>query len=109
MLKQIGLTGFDSNGVGVALSFDSRDNQNSPMAGRVFEFNSIADREGLGGDVSFDSYTMKYKGYISHGDSNSNEPARSANFLSRAGKVLAYQVRGRRTQNAPPPRRFFLG
>jgi len=26
VLKQIGLTGFDSNGVGVALSFDSRDN-----------------------------------------------------------------------------------
>lgn len=102
VLKQIGLTGFDSNGVGVALSFDSRDNQNSPMAGRVFEFNNIAYREGLGGDVSFDSYTMKYKGYISHGDSNSNEPARSANFLSRAGKVLAYQVRGRWTQDAPP-------
>ena len=52
--------------------------------------------------MSFDSYTMKYKGYISHGDSNSNEPARSANFLSRAGKVLAYQVRGRWTQDAPP-------
>jgi hypothetical protein len=56
--------------------------------------------------VSFDSYTMKYKGYISHGDSNSNEPARSANFLSRAGKVLAYQVRGRWTQDAPPPAVF---
>lgn len=102
ILKQIGLTGFDSNGLGVALSFDSRDNQNSPNSGRVFEFSNVAYSESLGGDVSFDSYTMKYKGYISHGGIDANKSEQAQNLLSRANKVLAYQVKGRWTQDAPP-------
>jgi hypothetical protein len=102
VLKKIGLTGFDSNGVGVVLSYDSRDNQNSPKAGQVFELHNIAYREGLGGDVSFDSYSMKYKGYISHGASNLRESSSSTNFWIGADKVLAYQLSGRWSQDAPP-------
>ncbi|MEH6472680.1 MAG: hypothetical protein V7752_15660, partial [Halopseudomonas sp.] len=85
ILEQLGLTGFDSNGLGLAVAYDSRDNQNSASEGVNFEFNNVAYRKSFGGDVSFDAYNGKYAAYRLHGN----------------GHVLAMRAEGRWTNNAP--------
>lgn len=85
ILELTGLTGFQSNGLGLIAQFDSRDNQYSPLSGQVFEAYNIAFRENLGGDVSFDAYTADYQYYLPHGK----------------GHVLATHVKGRWTYDAP--------
>lgn len=85
ILDKIGLTGFDSNGIGLAIKYDSRDNQNSPASGQVFEIHNIAYRQSFGGDASFDTYTAAYKYYHPHGQ----------------GHVFAAHLKGRWTHNAP--------
>ncbi|MDD9304202.1 MAG: hypothetical protein HUK40_18385 [Desulfobacter sp.] len=42
IIELIGMTGFKSNGLGLALQYDSRDNQNSPSSGQVFQLHNIA-------------------------------------------------------------------
>jgi len=86
IIETIGLTGFDSNGLGVLVQYDSRDNQYSPSAGQKFEAHNVAYREALGGDVSFDAYNADYQHYHSHGK----------------GHVLALHAKGRWTHDAPP-------
>lgn len=85
VLEHIGLTGFESNGVGLYTQYDSRDNQYSPTIGRVFEAHNIAYRESLGGDVSFDTLTADYQHFTPHGK----------------GNVIAVHARGRWTDDAP--------
>ena len=84
-LQLIGLTGFDSNGLGLVAEYDSRDNVRNPTSGSLFDLNNVAYREGLGGDEDFDVYNMKYSQYVSHGNQN----------------VLAWEVKGRWTSDAP--------
>jgi hypothetical protein len=84
-LEHIGLTGFSSNGLGLVGERDTRDNQNSPASGSAINFNNIAYRESLGGDYSFDAYSLSAKKYIGHGNSN----------------VLASRIDGRWTNDAP--------
>ena len=85
ILEIIGLTGFKSNGLGLIVQYDSRDNQYSPSSGQVLEAHNIAFRETFGGDVSFDAYTADYRYYFPHGK----------------GHVLALHAKGRWTHNAP--------
>jgi outer membrane protein assembly factor BamA len=85
ILEQIGLVGFDSVGVGAVLEYDSRDSQRNPTVGQRLIVNNIAYRERLGGDDSFDTLTSDYTHYRPFGD----------------GHVLAVQVHGRWTQDAP--------
>ena len=86
LLARIGLTGFDSNGIGLVAQRDTRDNMNSPSAGSLFSINNIAYRESLGGDINFDAYALTYKKYFTHGK----------------GHVLAARIEGRWTNDAPP-------
>ena len=86
ILEHIGLTGHRSNGIGLYTQYDSRDNQYSPSTGQVFEAHNIAYRESLGGDVSFDTYTVDYQYYIPQGK----------------GNVIALHTKGRWTDDAPP-------
>jgi len=86
IIEIIGLTGFDSNGLGLLVQYDSRDNQYSPSSGQAFEAHNVAYREALGGDVSFDAYHADYQYYHSHGQ----------------GHVLAMHAKGRWTHDAPP-------
>jgi hypothetical protein len=86
ILDRIGLTGFDSNGLGLVVERDTRDNQNSPSTGSRFNINNVAYRQSFGGDVSFDAYALSFSKYTSHGN----------------GHVLAGRVNGRWTNNAPP-------
>jgi hypothetical protein len=86
VLEHIGLTGFQSNGVGLYTQYDSKDNQYSPSTGQVFEVHNVAYRESLGGDASFDTYSADYQYYIPQGK----------------GNVIALHTRGRWTNDAPP-------
>jgi hypothetical protein len=85
ILDLLGLTGFDSNGVGAVLLYDSRDHQESPSGGRTVELSNLAYRRSLGGDESFDAYAAKLRQYWSHGQ----------------GHVVALRAQGRWTNNAP--------
>jgi len=85
LLARIGLTGFNSNGLGLVVEHDTRDNQNSPSVGSLFNFNNIAYREALGGDNSFDAYSLNFSKFFSHGN----------------GHVLAARINGRWIQDAP--------
>lgn len=85
-LDHIGLSGFNSNGIGVVVERDTRDNQNSPDSGSWLNFNNVAYREGLGGDYTFDAYSFTAKKFFPHGK----------------GNVLASRIDGRWTNGAPP-------
>ena len=85
ILDFIGLTGFDSTGIGLVAEYDTRDNLRNPMAGEFFNAHNIAYRESLGGDESFDVYTAKYSQYREF----------------RPGHLLAMEVKGRWTHDAP--------
>ena len=84
-LDLIGLTGFDSVGIGLVAEFDTRDNVRNPTDGRRFIVHNIAYREDFGGDESFDVYAIEYKVYLS----------------VKEAHVLAWQVKGRLTDDAP--------
>ncbi|MEZ5559771.1 MAG: hypothetical protein R3E86_14665 [Pseudomonadales bacterium] len=86
VLDTLGLTGFDSNGLGLVAQYDTRDNQNSPTRGSRLVFQNLAYRESLGGDEDFDTYGVRYQQYRSHG----------------AGHVLAWRALARITDDAPP-------
>lgn len=85
IIDLIGLTGHKSNGLGLAVNHDTRDNQNSAASGSSFEFNNIAYREAFGGDVDFDTYVLDYSAYLPHGK----------------GHVTALHAKGRWTRDAP--------
>jgi hypothetical protein len=63
ILEQIGLVGFDSNGLGAVLEYDSRDSLRNPTRGQRFILHNFAYRERLGGDESFDTVTSDYTRY----------------------------------------------
>jgi len=85
ILEQIGLTGFNSNGIGLVGELDSRDHPRNPNTGNHFVAHNVAYREELGGDESFDSFQLNYTNYFGFGD----------------GHVLATNARGRWTHDAP--------
>jgi len=84
-LQLIGLTGFDSNGLGLVVEYDTRDNVRNATSGKLLELNNVAYRESLGGDVDFDVYNLKFSQYITHGNKN----------------VFAWKVSARLTKDAP--------
>ena len=86
VLNTLGLTGFNSGGIGAVVMHDSRDNENSPTKGWVMNFNNIAYREWIYGEQNFDVYRLDFKGYWLHGD----------------GNVLAVRQNNQWTADAPP-------
>jgi hypothetical protein len=85
ILEQIGLTGFKSNGIGIVLDYDSRDQVRNPQRGQHLVAHNVAYRESLGGEESFDALQLNYSYYLPFGD----------------GHVLATNARGRWTDDAP--------
>ncbi len=84
-LGLIGLTGFDSTGIGLVGERDTRDNIRNPHKGSRLIMHNIAYRESLGGDESFDVYRADFTHYLPFGK----------------GHVLATQLTGRWTDDAP--------
>ena len=66
VLEFIGLNGFDSNGIGLVVERDTRDNQNSPSVGSSFLIHSLAYRKTFGGEEDFDVYALKSSKYFKH-------------------------------------------
>lgn len=83
-LGLLGLTGFDSVGVGLVGMYDTRNNKNTPTSGIKFQMDNFAYRESLGGEDSFDVYRVKFRQYIPQANNS----------------VLAYRVDGRWTDDA---------
>ncbi|QSP93894.1 hypothetical protein LPB19_11890 [Marinobacter salinisoli] len=86
ILEKIGLTGFDSNGLGLIAEYDARDHPRNPASGTLFRVSNIAYRQTFGGDESFDVYNIQYNDYRT---------------LSLENTVVATQLSGRATHNAP--------
>lgn len=70
ILNTVGLTGFESGGVGVVLYHDSRDVQDKPTKGWMMSVNNAAYRESIAGENDFDVYRLDYRGFWSHGKGN---------------------------------------
>jgi len=87
ILGQLGMTGFDSIGLGLVVNYDSRDNVNTPSSGVFADGKNIAYSEKLSGDVSLQAYRFTLKQYLPH----------------RKGKsVFAWKLSNHWTSNAPP-------
>lgn len=86
ILEELGLTGFDSVGIGAVVDYDSRDNQNTPTSGLFLDLNNLAYRRSLGGSASFDVYRLGLKQYLSHGK----------------GHVFVWRLDNHWTVDAPP-------
>lgn len=85
ILQALGLTGFDSVGLGAILAYDDRDNQNAPLSGSHLLLHNFAYRESFGGEDSFDTLRLEWTQYLSTGDDD----------------VFAYRLSGRWTSDAP--------
>ncbi len=85
IVDAISLTGFDSNGIGAVVEYDSRDNQNSPSRGMHSVLSNVAYRGSFGSDDSFDNYSWRHQQY----------------FPQLGGNVLAMRAEARWTHNAP--------
>lgn len=85
ILEELGLEGFTSGGLGLAVQHDSRDSDFSATRGWYLNVNNLAYREELGGEGDFDIYRVDYRGYWRHGD----------------GHVLAWRNRNQFSHNAP--------
>lgn len=85
ILQLIGLTGTRSVGAGLQVQYDSRDNQNSPLSGVLFELKHLANRRALGSEDNYDGVRLKAAHFIRHGND----------------AVLAINLSGRWTADAP--------
>ncbi len=85
IFDHIGEIGFDSNGIGAVVEYDTRDNTRNATDGSHLLVHNTAYRESLGGQDSFDTYQAEYTHYIPHIKNN----------------VFALQVKGRWTNDAP--------
>jgi len=86
VFDKIGLTGFTSNGVGLVIQYDSRNNQNSPTSGQFMQLHNIAYRKSFGGDASFDVYHLEYRKF----------------HAIREHLIAVLHLQGRWSINAPP-------
>jgi len=85
-LSILGLTGFESGGIGAIVYHDSRDVQDAPQRGWLLNINNVAYREQIAGDDDFDVYRLDYRQYWAHGDRH----------------VFAIRQSNQWTVNAPP-------
>ncbi len=70
ILDVAGLTGEVASGLGLIVSYDSRDNTSNPTRGALVQLHNFAFREGLGSDADFDVATGELKWYVSTSDRN---------------------------------------
>jgi hypothetical protein len=86
LLGLLGLTGFKAGGIGLVLYHDSRDLQDAPKRGWLFNVNNIAYRQRIEGSTDFDVYRADYRHFWSHG----------------SGHVFALRQSNQWTVDAPP-------
>lgn len=54
-----------TTGAGLLLQRDTRDNKFNPYDGSLLDFNTMLIRSGLGGDVNYDAFDVRYRKYMS--------------------------------------------
>jgi hypothetical protein len=84
-LNTLGLTGFTSAGLGLAVYRDSRDSETSPSRGWLLNLNNVAYRDWLAGSFDFDVYRSDLRWFLPHG----------------GGSVLAVRQMNQWTVDAP--------
>lgn len=96
ILDEAGITGVDAAGLGIALSYDSRDNQHNPSSGAYAQLYNVAFRESLGGDVSYDVYNADWRWYVRTGENNVVALHASARWThdAPASREATVQMRG---------------
>ena len=67
VLDFLGIRPYKSAGLGVVVEYDSRDNENMPGHGWLFNVNNIAYRKPLGSDKNYDFYHVDTRYIIPHG------------------------------------------
>ena len=67
VLNTLGLMGFDSGGIGLAVYHDSRDNENMPAHGWMLNANNVAYRDWIAGSDSFDVYRADLRVFVEEG------------------------------------------
>ncbi len=60
---------FTSAGVGVTLSYDTRDMPTNPYAGRYLKISSLFNRDSFGSDLVYDAYSVAFRSYHPLSDS----------------------------------------
>ena len=93
MLNQVGLSGFDAAGLGLVFQHDTMNNQRDPSDGHLHTLHNFAYRESLGGETSFDVGYADLRWYRSI--------ERLSVGKSRRSPVIAIQLKGRFTADAP--------
>lgn len=68
VLDTLGVRGLKSAAVGAVVMHDSRDNEDMPTRGWYSNVNSLAYREALGGESSYDAYRVEFRAFRTHGD-----------------------------------------
>ena len=70
VLDILGVQPYKSAGLGVVVQNDSRDDENMPTRGWLFNLNNLAFRESLGGENDYDIYRAEFRYFIPHGNGN---------------------------------------
>jgi hypothetical protein len=68
VLNLSGAKPYESGGLGLAVNYDSRDNEHAPTQGWYFNASNLAYREVLGGEDDFDIYRIEVRYFLKHGD-----------------------------------------
>ena len=85
-LQTLGLTGFRSGGIGLAILHDDRDIEFSPTRGWYLNVNNVAYRDWIAGDDNFGVYRADLRAFFEHW----------------GGQVLAVRQTDQWTVDAPP-------
>ena len=93
ILNLIGLSGFDSTGLGLVLQHDTMDHQRDPSGGHLLTLHNMAYRESLGGEASFDVIFTDFRWYRSLDQFTIGQSGRPP--------IFALQMKGRFTEDAP--------
>lgn len=70
ILEDAGLAGSVSAGLGLIVSYDTRDNTNNPSSGMQVQLHNFAFRDGFGSDDDYDQVTGELKWFTRTGPSN---------------------------------------
>jgi len=67
MLDAIGISGYNSGGVGITLMHDSRDNPDMPVKGWYADAANIANSRALGAEEDYQWYRVDFRSFLQHG------------------------------------------
>ena len=96
LIDILGVKPYKSGGLGLVVSYDSRDDENTPTKGWLVNLNNIAYRESLGGEQDFDVIRAEIRYYLPHGEGHVLAIRQLNNFTKDAPTLAraSVQLRG---------------